>query len=240
MLLQTTLRLAAATPVTGPPAVRAREEREPRPIQSGANSGDARSRTQGEQAAILHFGAQSVDRAQTRAENEAARTAERDASAEDSEALSHDEQQALEELQRRDREVRTHEQTHRSVGGQYAGNIHLDYQVGPDGERYAVSGSTPIDVSAVPGDPIATLRKMEVVQRAASAPASPSGADRQVAAHAAQQAQHARAELAAQRYGDARELAREGTESRAQSRPLPAPSGADIEAAPGRLLAIFG
>jgi len=155
------------------------------------------------------LGSQAVSLAQSRQEEPSEASEEADAPREalGEEPLSSDDRQAVSSLQQRDREVRAHEQTHRSVGGQYAGSIHLDYQVGPDGERYAVAGSTSIDVAPVQGDPAATLRKMEVVQRAATAPANPSGADHQVAAQASQQAQRARAELAAERYGAARELA---------------------------------
>jgi hypothetical protein len=113
----------------------------------------------------------------------------------------------LQELKRRDREVRTHEQAHKAAGGAHAGSIHLEYTVGPDGKRYASSGEVSIDVSEVPGDPEATLRKMEVVQRAANAPAEPSGADRQVAAQAASTASRARAELATERYAEAQRFA---------------------------------
>jgi hypothetical protein len=161
-----------------------------------------------DQAAVLHLGSQAVSLAQAAEEApEAPEEADAPSEASGEEPLSSDDQQAVSSLKQRDREVRAHEQTHRSVGGQYAGSIHLDFQVGPDGERYAVAGSTSIDVAPVQGDPAATLRKMEVVQRAATAPASPSGADHQVAARASQQAQRARAELAAERYGAARELA---------------------------------
>ena len=93
-----------------------------------------------------------------------------------------------------------HEQAHKAVAGQHAGAVHLEYAAGPDGKRYAVSGHVPIDVSPVAGDPEATVRKMQAVRRAATAPGNPSGADRQVAAHAAQLAQRARAEMAAKRY----------------------------------------
>lgn len=124
----------------------------------------------------------------------------------DSEPLSDEEQQELDELKRRDREVRTHEQAHKAAGGAYTGAMRLNFQMGPDGKRYAVEGSVPIDVSPVAGDPAATLRKMEVVARAANAPASPSGADRAVAAQASRAMQQARAQLAAERYAQAREL----------------------------------
>jgi hypothetical protein len=124
----------------------------------------------------------------------------------DNEALSEEDQRELEQMRNRDREVRTHELAHKAAGGAYTGSIRLTYQMGPDGKRYAVEGSVPIDVSPVPGDPEATLRKMEVVARAANAPASPSAADRGVAAGAARAMQQARAQLAAERYAQAREL----------------------------------
>jgi hypothetical protein len=124
---------------------------------------------------------------------------------------SNGDRKALGQLQQRDAEVRSSENAHQSAGGQYAGPTQFAYQVGPDGQSYAVGGATSIDVSPVQGDPAATLRKMDVVQRAASAQASPSGADRQVAAQAAQHAAQARAELAARRYSAAQAL---GTEER--------------------------
>lgn len=85
------------------------------------------------------------------------------------------------------------------MGGQLAGSPSYTYQRGPDGVRYAVGGEVPIDVSKVPGDPQATLEKMQLVQRAALAPAEPSSQDRRVAALAAQQAAEARAELSSER-----------------------------------------
>jgi hypothetical protein len=118
---------------------------------------------------------------------------------------SEEEAEQIRELEKRDREVRTHEQAHKAAGGSYAGSIHLGYSTGPDGKRYASSGSVSIDVSPVKGDPEATLRKMQVVQRAATAPADPSGADRQVASRAASTASQARAELAAKRYAEAKQ-----------------------------------
>lgn len=119
---------------------------------------------------------------------------------------SDEERTEINDMKRRDREVRTHEQAHKSAGGAYAGSIRLSYQMGPDGKRYAVDGSVSIDVSPVAGDPAATLRKMEVVHRAANAPASPSGEDHSVAAQAQRVSQQARAQLAAERYAQAREL----------------------------------
>jgi SprA-related family len=123
----------------------------------------------------------------------------RAAGSQEQDELSSEDQKVVEELERRDQEVRTHEQAHKTAGGRYAGAIHLDYQVGPDGARYAVGGHVPIDVAPMKGDPEGTLRKMDIVIRAALAPADPSGADRQIAAQAAGQAAQARADLAKER-----------------------------------------
>lgn len=98
--------------------------------------------------------------------------------------LSSEQQAQLRELKKNDAEVRTHEQAHKTVGGPYAGSIQLEYTTGPDGRRYATAGEVPIDVSAVRGNPEATITKMEVVKRAALAPQAPSPQDRAVAAQA--------------------------------------------------------
>ncbi|QQD23450.1 hypothetical protein GJQ55_02655 [Venatoribacter cucullus] len=103
------------------------------------------------------------------------------------------------ELKQRDQEVRAHEQAHAAVGGQLAGGATYTYQQGPDGVRYAVGGEVQIDMSKVPNDPQATLDKMQLVQRAALAPAEPSSQDRQVAAQAGQVAAQAMAEIAQER-----------------------------------------
>lgn len=109
------------------------------------------------------------------------------------------EQKQIEQLAERDREVRAHEQAHAAVGGQYAGSPVYDYTRGPNGRNYASSGHVKIDVSAIPGDPEATLQKAQTVRRAALAPAEPSSADRSVAARASQMAVEARAEIARNR-----------------------------------------
>jgi hypothetical protein len=109
-----------------------------------------------------------------------------------------EEQQEVQELKRRDQEVRTHEAAHATVGGQYAGAPSLEYETGPDGKRYAVSGEVDIDLSEVKGDPQETIDKMEQIQAAALAPAQPSAQDRRVAARAAQIATQARMDLRSQ------------------------------------------
>lgn len=114
------------------------------------------------------------------------------------EALDDTEQQEVQELKNRDREVRAHEQAHKAVGGSYAGSISYEYQQGPDGKRYAVGGEVSIDVSKEK-DPEATIAKMRQVRAAAMAPAEPSPQDRSVAAQAMQTEAEARQELAEQR-----------------------------------------
>lgn len=111
--------------------------------------------------------------------------------------LTPEEEKAVEKLKARDREVRQHEQAHIAAsGGNARGGASYEYQVGPDKKQYAVGGHVNIDVSAVSGNPQATLQKAMAVQRAASAPAEPSGADRAVAAAAAAMARDAAKELA--------------------------------------------
>jgi hypothetical protein len=111
--------------------------------------------------------------------------------------LSREEQQRVESLEQRDREVRAHEAAHLAASGGHArGGAHFSYKRGPDGKLYAVGGEVGIDVSAVSGDPEATIRKAQAIQRAALAPAEPSGQDRSVAAQAAAMAAQARQRLA--------------------------------------------
>lgn len=134
--------------------------------------------------------------------------------------LTAEELEQVQRLEARDAEVRAHEQAHKSVGGRYAGAISYDFQTGPDGKRYAVGGEVSIDISEVPGDPRATIQKMEIVRRAALAPAQPSGADRSVAATASQKASQARVELTEQQAEEAaaaREAAAEAGEEAAEA-----------------------
>lgn len=108
------------------------------------------------------------------------------------------EQRKLDELKKRDAEVRAHEQAHASTGGDLAASPSYEFQLGPDGRQYAVGGEVNIDLAMVPGDPQATIIKMQKVKAAALAPADPSSADRRVAAEAMQRVLQAQAELAQQ------------------------------------------
>jgi hypothetical protein len=116
-----------------------------------------------------------------------------------SEELSDDELLEVEELKRRDTEVRAHEQAHLSAAGSLAqGGANFSFETGPDGNRYAVGGDVNIDTSAVAGDPQATLRKAQQIRRAASAPVDPSSQDRSVAAQASRMEAQARVEISQQ------------------------------------------
>ena len=108
------------------------------------------------------------------------------------------EQQQIQELKSRDQEVKTHEQAHAAIGGRYAGAPSYSYERGPDGNQYAVAGEVQIDIAPIPGDPQATVQKMQQVRSAALAPAEPSSADRRIAAEAMQRQMQAQAELVQQ------------------------------------------
>ncbi len=133
------------------------------------------------------------------------------------EDLSEEQQKQVDELKKRDAEVRRHEEAHQRVGGQYASAPSYEFEQGPDGKNYAVGGSVQIDTAPVEGDPDATIAKMEVVKRAALAPAEPSGQDRSVAAQADATAQAARQEKM--------EMEREASEAVARGEPPPEATG---------------
>ncbi|WP_299482531.1 putative metalloprotease CJM1_0395 family protein [uncultured Roseibium sp.] len=111
----------------------------------------------------------------------------------DGDGLNEAEEKQVQELAKRDREVRAHEQAHARVGGAYAGAPSYTFQQGPDGKRYAVGGEVQIDTSKEKS-PQETIRKMQIVIRAALAPAEPSSQDLKVAQLARSQLSEAQAE----------------------------------------------
>lgn len=119
--------------------------------------------------------------------------------------LSEEQKQEVEALKERDQEVRAHEQAHARTGGPYAGAPSYEFERGPDGKMYAVSGEVQIDTAPIDGDPAATIVKMETVIRAALAPQEPSGQDSRVAAEARAAKSEAQAELRKQKQEEARE-----------------------------------
>ncbi|MCL2208053.1 MAG: hypothetical protein FWB90_08190 [Fibromonadales bacterium] len=111
--------------------------------------------------------------------------------------LSDEEQRKVNELEKIDKKVKVHEQAHVSAAGGYArGGANYNYVTGPDGKRYASGGHVNLDTSPEK-TPEATIRKADVIRKAALAPADPSPADRQIAADAAKMAQKAQRELSA-------------------------------------------
>jgi len=105
------------------------------------------------------------------------------------------EEKVIQQLKAHDREVKTHELAHLASAGQYArGGPSYSYQQGPDGQRYAIGGEVPIDISKEK-TPEQTIQKMQVVERAAMAPADPSSADRSIAAAATAMEAQARQEI---------------------------------------------
>ncbi len=140
--------------------------------------------------------------------------------------LTEAERKEVQKLRERDREVRAHEAAHKAVGGSLASAPSFQTVRGPDGRSYAVSGEVKIDTSTVPNNPEATIRKMEIVRRAALAPSQPSAQDRQVAADAAAKAQQARIE---KREQDAEQ--REEAEGTDETRPGETKPG-DFDPAP--------
>ena len=120
----------------------------------------------------------------------------------DGEELTEEEQAEVEDMKDRDAEVRTHENAHKSAGGQYAAAPSYTYETGPDGKRYITDGEVSIDIGEE-SDPQDTITKMQVVKRAALAPAQPSAQDRQVYAEASQKEAQARQELNEQKQEEA-------------------------------------
>ena len=135
---------------------------------------------------------------QLNAQNNSAQDNGQNASAGKENAEEKQQQQAelqqLTQLKRQDAEVKAHEQAHTSLGGQYASSPQYEYERGPDGRRYAVSGEVSIDISEA-STPQKTLRKAEQIKAAALAPAEPSAQDLRVATEAAQIATKARTEI---------------------------------------------
>lgn len=117
------------------------------------------------------------------------------------EELTADEKKEVEKLQKRDREVRAHEQAHLSAAGSLAtGGANFDFKSGPDGKQYAVGGEVPLKIPDAP-TPEEDLRIANQVQRAALAPAKPSSTDYSIAGKARQKALKAEQEISEKQVG---------------------------------------
>lgn len=112
------------------------------------------------------------------------------------EPLTEEQTRTVEELEKRDAEVKTHEQAHVAAAGSlFRGGPTYQYQTGPDGKQYAVGGRVQIDTSKA-DTPEETVTKAQQIRRAALAPQEPSSTDRAVAAKATRMEAEARAEIA--------------------------------------------
>jgi len=100
----------------------------------------------------------------------------------DTRGLTAREQILMTELTREDHEIRAHELTHYYTGRPYTAEPEYWFIVGPLGKRFAISGHVRFDLSPIADDPRTTLKKYEVLRRAALAPATPSPYDQRVAA----------------------------------------------------------
>ena len=90
-----------------------------------------------------------------------------------------DYQRVLNKFKNKDNEIRTHEQTHASLGTTTA-PINYNFQVGPDGKLYAMGGSVRFDTS-IPSNPENARVKLEELKDASSSVSSLSGADASIA-----------------------------------------------------------
>lgn len=100
-------------------------------------------------------------------------------------------QQVVSRLQAVEIKVKAHEAAHKAAGGAITGPVSYSYTRGPDGKSYITGGEVSITVSSAK-TPEETVNRMELVVRAALAPADPSPQDRAVAARAIALAQQAR------------------------------------------------
>lgn len=123
----------------------------------------------------------------------------------------------IEKLKREDKRVRMHEAAHKAAAGSLAkGQPNYKYKIGPDGKKYAVAGHVQIDISEVPDNPEATLRKAQKIKSAALAPAEPSAQDIKVAAEASRMEAKARSEISKEKL-EKSELTQNQQESEIQS-----------------------
>lgn len=121
-----------------------------------------------------------------------------DASAEKEHQQELVDEKVILELKQRDQEVRAHELAHARTGGAVTGAPSYTFKAGPDGKKYAVAGEVSVDLSGVPGNPQATIAKMQKVHAAALAPANPSAQDIKVASSATQKILAAQSEILSQ------------------------------------------
>ncbi len=188
---------AASSARGAPEEIRAGKELHPQPVDTVEILGARRDVWATGRAADQHAGTVSFNASSGASATTTSLSGSRQTGAT---KLTQEEQQDVRELKERDREVRAHEQAHKTAAGAHAlGRPTFDFTTGPDGKRYAVGGEVSIDTGEVTGDPRATIQKMQQIRQAALAPGNPSAQDHAVAASAQAAEKRARAELAEQR-----------------------------------------
>ncbi len=113
--------------------------------------------------------------------------------------LTEEEKEIVKELEKRDAEVRAHEEAHARAGAGLTGRPSYEYEIGPDGKRYAIGGSVQIETSTVSNNPEATAKKADKIKAAALAADSPSAQDYAVANAAMQMKTEANRQKSAER-----------------------------------------
>ncbi|MBN8196262.1 hypothetical protein JF547_07245 [Thalassospira povalilytica] len=86
------------------------------------------------------------------------------------------EKAVVSQLQARDSAVRQEEEAHAAAAGPYGSAPQYTYQIGPDGNAYAIGGHVDVSVS-MSGSKADRDRALATLQNAALAPNAPSGAD---------------------------------------------------------------
>ncbi|GGB88286.1 hypothetical protein GCM10011352_12860 [Marinobacterium zhoushanense] len=201
------------------------------PGNRGAEAANLDERTRAQRAALPAVGAGTQPSDSRSSVNDGASSGLRgEQRVSGSQRSSDIDQQEIDKLEARDREVRAHERAHQSAGGGLAGSASFTYQRGPDGKQYAIGGEVSIAAPVSSGDPEADLDKAQVILRAALAPVDPSGQDLKVAAAARALISEAQVELATQ----AGEAGNEETEEGEQPAVLAENRGAVEQESPVR------
>jgi hypothetical protein len=110
-------------------------------------------------------------------------------------SLSDQERAEVEALRKREREVRRSESAKLQQAKSLARGPVYSYEVGPDGNVYAVDGEVIFDMKEVPGDPQRTAEKMSETRLALMAVPNPGPEERRLASEAARKEAVARAEI---------------------------------------------
>ncbi|MBQ7562202.1 MAG: hypothetical protein IJS99_10320 [Synergistaceae bacterium] len=158
-------------------------------VSGGLTTEDLQSKKQEAQDALKKEAQKSQD-----TQNIIKSEAEKREAAKKEDESEENKQAQVKELEKIQREVISHEAAHKAAAGDLGGGVSYSYTEGPDGKSYITGGEVPIKFKQG-STPEETLRNMQQIQRAATAPADPSGQDIQVAAKAAAMAARARNEI---------------------------------------------